>query len=57
MASPAGGGATGVLHDFDRPSGCEKKKCDQKKMTYTTRAGYTSKREEVVHLLARMPNL
>ena len=26
MASPAGGGATGVLHDFDRPSGCKKKK-------------------------------
>ena len=31
----AGGGATGALHDFDRPSGCEKKKYDQKKITHT----------------------
>ena len=26
----AGGGATGALHDFDRPSGCEKKKIGSK---------------------------
>ena len=31
----AGGGATGALHDFDRPSGCEKKKYGQKKITHT----------------------
>ena len=29
-----GGGATGALHDFDRPSGCEKKN-RIKKITHT----------------------
>ena len=28
----AGGGATGVLHDFDRPSGCEKKNRIKRKL-------------------------
>ena len=28
----AGGGATGALHDFDRPSGCEKKNTIKRKL-------------------------
>lgn len=33
MASSPGGGATGVLHDFDRLSGCEKKNATKRKLS------------------------
>ena len=32
----AGGGATGALHDFDRPSGCEKKIGSKENYSYST---------------------